>query len=225
MRTVRLVPALLLSIVAGSSLVAQQRVSGRVLDDAGLPVTGARIRAVPLAAVGAAAASREANAAGAADGSFALNALPAGLYQLCADAPGKELLDPCLWDKRPTPVTVGDRPLTGMAVQLKRGATLSIRVDDPGKTVQAAEKSGKGHLLVGVWSANGTFHPARVTTEDAGGRTYSLTLPVGIAAKLSVNAMALNLRDTAGKAIAGGGVSVDVAVPAAGQAFRYSVTP
>ena len=211
----------------GINLGAQpqpQRVSGHVVDHAGRPVANSRIRAVPLTAPGSASSSPASRSLGAADGSFALTGLPAGLYQLCADAPGKELLDPCLWDRLPAPMTVGALPLTGRAVQLKRGATLSIRVDDPAQALAVAEKSGKGHLLVGVWSANGLFHPARVTAEDAAGRTYSLEIPVGVTAKLSVTPSALGVQDVAGRALAGG-AAVDVNMLPAGQVFRYTVTP
>ena len=216
-------------VVGGINLGAQQpqhqRVSGRVVDHTGGPVANARIRAVALTASGGGAAAPPAlRALGAADGSFALAGLPAGLYQLCADAPGKELLDPCLWDRLPTPISVGELPLTGKGVQLKRGATLSIRVDDPAQALAVAEKTGKGHLLLGVWSANGLFHPARVTAEDAAGRTYSLEIPVGVTAKLSVTPSALRVQDAAGKGLAGG-AAVDVIMSPAGQAFRYTVTP
>ncbi len=220
---------LLISAVGGAWAQPQpQRVSGRVVDHAGGPVANSRIRAVPLTAaasgVVATPAGRGANALGAPDGSFALTGLAAGLYQLCADAPGRELLDPCLWDRLPTPVAVGELPLTGAAVHLKRGATLSIRVDDPAKALAVAEKSGKGHLLVGVWSANGLFHPARVTAEDAAGRTYSLEMPVGVTAKLSVTPSALRVQDTTGKALTAG-AAVDVNMLPAGQALRYTVMP
>ena len=152
-----------LILLAVGNLWAQQpqtqRVNGQVRDHAGAPVPNARIRAVPLAAPGGA----RANALAAVDGSFALTGLPAGLYQLCADVPGAELLDPCLWDRQPTPVTVRDLPLNGMSLQLKRGATLSVRVDDPGRSLVAAERSGKGHLIsgrvVGEWSlSSGACH-------------------------------------------------------------------
>lgn len=213
-----------LILLAVGNLWAQQpqtqRVNGQVRDHAGAPVPNARIRAVPLAAPGGA----RANALAAVDGSFALTGLPAGLYQLCADVPGAELLDPCLWDRQPTPVTVRDLPLNGMSLQLKRGATLSVRVDDPGRSLVAAERSGKGHLLVGVWSANGAFHPARVTAEDARGRTYSLAVPAGVAGKLSVTPSGLRLQDAAGKAAVGAG-SIDFELPPAGQVFRYTVLP
>ena len=187
-------------------------------------MANSRIRAVPLTAPGSAAMSPASRGLGAADGSFALTGLPAGLYQLCADAPGKELLDPCLWDRLPTPVSVGQLPLTGAAVQLKRGAMLSIRVDDPAQALAMAEKSGKGHLLVGVWSANGLFHPARVTAEDAAGRTYTLEVPVGVTAKLSVTPSALRVQDASGKALAGG-AAVDVIILPSAQALRFTVTP
>ncbi|MCC6540115.1 MAG: carboxypeptidase regulatory-like domain-containing protein [Bryobacterales bacterium] len=224
--------------VAAMAASAWAQISGRVVDHNGAPVPQARVRVVPLANLPAAgappaaanSASRSPAAALSAgpDGAFASGNLPAGLYRLCASAAGKELLDPCLWESRPTaPVAVNGNPRTGLSVQLLRETTLSIRVDDATKAIAAAERSGQGHLLVGVWAANGGFHPARPATDDATGRTYSIALPAGRPARLTVNATGLRLRDASGKPLAPAGSSLNVEIPvaqaAAGQTVRFAV--
>ena len=229
MAACRIVSSSVVLVTFALRAFAQGQISGRIVDHAGGPVVNGRVRLVPLtsgtlAPAGPSAASqRHGNAVAGPGGGFSLTGIAPGLYRACADLPGRELLDPCLWERTPVPVTVGDRPLSGISVQLKRGATLSIRVDDAGKALANAEKAGKGMLLVGVWSANGVFHPARVTSEDSGGRTYSLEVPVGVTAKVTLTPSSLRLQDTAGRALGAGGASTDVAMGPAGHALRYSV--
>ena len=80
-----------------------------------------------------------------------------------------------------------------------------------------------------MWSASGVFHPARVSAEDASGRTYSVTIPVGTVAKMTVNASGLGLRESEGRALPGGSARVDVQIQegeaAAGRTERFTVTP
>lgn len=217
--------------------LAQVQASGRVVDHLSGPVANGRVRLIPMTRIPqppvtaatrqlAPASQRHESAIAGPDGSFALSGLARGTYRVCADAPGRELLDPCQWDPSPIPVSIGDRPISGLALQLKRGATLSIRVDDNTRALAAAEKTGKGVLLVGVWSAVGVFHPARITSEDASGRTYSLEVPVGVTARVTVTPSSLGLQDTTGRTFAAGsGAATDVILPPAGQTLRYKITP
>lgn len=241
-------------IAAGQtvSLWAQpssQELNGRVVDHGGAPVPGARVRAVLLAAGVPSAATvgpttpalpprgRSVKAAAGGDGTFSLTSVPAGLYQICVSVPGKELLDPCVWRTTPAPVLVGGggAAATGRTtVQLLRGAELRIRVEDPDKLLAAAEKSGKGHVLVGASGPNGMFVPARVAVEDAKGRTYTVAIPVGVAAKLTISPFGIGLRDeVAGQPLGvtakGGGqqaltVLINEGEAAAGRLLRYSVS-
>lgn len=202
---------------SGGTPAAPQRVAGRVMDHGGAPIRNARVKIMPLMA-----GLGKGNAASGDDGSFAVSGLTAGVCQVCADLPGQELLDPCLWNRTPVPVLVRDQPLSGMSVQLKQGAELTIRIDDARQILAAAERNGSGHLLVGVWTATGLFVPARVTAEDATGRTYSLTMPAGVSAKISITPSGMRLQDAAGK-LQQGGASIDVNVKPGGHGLRFGV--
>ena len=211
------VPAAMQAQQNAGSPAAAQRVAGRVVDHTGAPLVNARVKITPLMP-----GLGRGNAASGADGSFAVPGLAAGIYQICADLPGQELLDPCLWHRTPIPVTVRDQPLPAVSVQLKRGAALTIRVNDAKKLLADAERTGSGHLLVGVWTATGVFVPAHVTAEDHTGRTYALTMPVGVSAKVSITPNGMKLQDAAGK-LQQAGASVAVNVPASGQELRFAV--
>jgi hypothetical protein len=102
---------------------------------------------------------------------------------------------------------------------MKRGAAVSIRVDDPsGLLVQNEGKTPGAHLLLGVRSDAGIFHTASVIAQDPGGRDYSVTIPFDAKVNLVVASSFFRLADATGAPFAASGAAaVPVAVPS-GQA-------
>jgi hypothetical protein len=98
---------------------------------------------------------------------------------------------------------------------LKRGAAVSIRVDDPsGLLAQNEGKTPGAHLLLGVRSDVGIFHTGSVIAEDPAGREYSVTIPYDAKVNLVVASSFFRLTDTtAAPFAASGAASVPVAVP------------
>ena len=99
--------------------------------------------------------------------------LPSGQYTICAQAASGNWLNPCEWGAaRPSIVVPGTRESVGPTLVLKRGATVSIRVDDPsGLLTQDEGKTPGAHLLLGVRSDAGMFRLASLKAKDAGAGT------------------------------------------------------
>ena len=76
------------------------------------------------------------------DGTFTLDSVPAGTYEICVESPKELVLDPCRWGKPPKiAVKAGDK-LTGQKVVVERGNLVVVQVNDPQEL--SKENSGKG---------------------------------------------------------------------------------
>jgi len=153
-------------------------------------------------------------------GAVTFDLLPNGQYTLCAQAASGSWLNPCEWGAaRPTVVVSAAQRAVSTTLVLKRGAAVSIRVDDPtGLLAQNEGKTPGAHLLLGVRSDAGIFHTASVIAQDPGGRDYSVTIPFDAKVNLVVASSFFRLADATGAPFAASGAAaVPVAVPS-GQA-------
>ncbi len=151
-----------------------------------------------------------------AGGLFHFDLLPDGEYTLCAQAPSGNWLNPCEWGAtRPAVVISGAQRSVNTTIVLKRGAALSIRVDDPGQLLAQHEgKTPGAHLLLGVRSDALIFHTASVAAQDSAGRHYTLTIPLDKGVNLVVASSFFRLTDGGGTPLAGNGVAtIPVTVP------------
>ena len=192
-----------LCFLAGSSVLVGQSsgsIQGRVSAEAGGAILGAFVTAyrqgTPPASGGAAAA---------ADGNFRIANLPAGAYALCVQAPG--YLDPCRWSLKQIVVTLtAGQASAGNLLRIKKGSTLRVRLNDPGRVLQAQGRAAPRHVLIGVLR-QGFFHPASVASKDASGANYELTIPPDTPLTLSVFSKQARLADAKGSPIAATGLS------------------
>jgi hypothetical protein len=149
-------------------------------------------------------------------GTVTFNLLPNGQCALCAQAAAGNWLNPCEWGAaRPAVVVSAAQRTVSTTLVLKRGAAVSIRVDDPsGLLAQNEGKTPGAHLLLGVRSDVGIFHTGSVIAEDPAGREYSVTIPYDAKVNLVVASSFFRLTDTtAAPFAASGAASVPVAVP------------
>lgn len=219
-----LVAAFLLPVIPlrAQSLGAQIR--GQVLDAGGLPVSGARVTAFPADLAGD---RRSVESVSGQDGSFTLDGLGAGAYQVCAEVSGSELLNPCRWDTRVNNISVAaNQQMSGVLVRLKKGLPLLVQVDDPRQLLTAYEKPGGGlYLMIGIWTTTGLFHPARMAGAAGPGRNYTLTVPVDTPIKLTVGGPKLVLSDEKGQPVQAGAAPVAFQASAldSQKVFRFRI--
>ena len=140
-------------------------VSGRVLDEAGAPIEGARVVATPASEPFPVIDPRRDAVATRADGGFNLPVVAAGSYRLTATHPsyGPTTTEPFLVD--------GKHPRDGLEVRLGAGGTVTGVVrDGAGKPVAAADVRvvATGH----IW-----WRPRRQAFTDARGRFTIAGLP------------------------------------------------
>ncbi len=146
--------------------------------------------------------------------------LPNGQYTLCAQAASGNWLNPCEWGAaRPSVVVSATQRTAGTTLVLKRGAAVSVRVDDPsGLLAQNEGKTPGAHLLLGVRNDVGIFRAASVIAENPAGKEYSVTIPYDAKVNLVVASSFFRLADATGVPFAvSGAAAVPVAVPS-GQA-------
>lgn len=185
----------LIAALAGAVVMGQApgtaTITGTVVDDTGAGVGEAVVTAQRTEPPFAMARARAL-----ANGNFTLSGLGAGPYRLCATVRGRGLLDPCQWTER-APGTVslaaGQR-LAGQRVAMSKGTTLRVRVTDAGKLLETADAGARGHLLIGVWSAEGIFYPMILTGKDAAGSDYEAPIPVDHPVRLTVNGTRVRVR-------------------------------
>ena len=124
----------------------------------------------------------------ASDGSFRFDRLNEGVYKLCAQVPRSAWLNPCQWGLKPPVVTLSaSQPTATVAMALKKGATIPIRINDPGQILSQYEgKVPDAHLLIGVGNDVHAFMPAPTVSQDTGGRNLQVVVPFNSVVKLEV---------------------------------------
>ena len=110
-----------------------------------------------------------------------------GIYRVCVQAPGTDLLDPCRWRIPVMIKVVSGQNITGFRIALEQGVPLSIRIDDAGQLLDKNEGKSKGsHLSVGVWTGSKLFHAVPITGKDTKGRDHTVYVPKNEQIKVAV---------------------------------------
>lgn len=179
------------------------------------PLAGALVTAVHAFSPSREALQKPAYTVSKADGSFVFDGLAAGSYRFCVQVAGSDLLDPCHWSSAPPLVNLAQGQKFGdLAITVKRGTVVQVRLDDDGGLMSNRQQSGKPlGLVVGVWAPGGRFHPATAMVDDSRGRTYGLVVPVDTSLNLVVRSQNVQMNDSHGQA---------VSAQAAPQQFRVS---
>jgi len=206
-------------------------VTGSVVDNAGLPVAGARVfisqalppsskPAGPPTVTGPRVATVTTDAAGA----FSVGKIQAGQYVACAETAAAGLLDPCHWAaSAPEFTVVAGEALGGITIPMARGAVLSINVSDPQGLLSAVTGTIDPACRFDIVTAKGLHYSARIQASAAGSRNHAITIPFGTPLNLQVISPHLVLADSTGKTISSA-AAVSVAAGVIPATIAYTVT-
>lgn len=115
-----------------------------------------------------------------ADGRFAFQGLMEGDHVLCVQsAPSRGYADTCEWDMNPPRVNVkAGNPVRNVRLALDKGAQLSVRVNDPDRTIPPLGKPGTGGFFrAGVRTPDGVNHAVKLRLQDQEASTFVLVVP------------------------------------------------
>lgn len=212
----------------GQTELGDSRVMGVLQTDEGVPLGGVKVaysRVVEFVRVERGGVTRLEEAPGeirvggsvlsGADGGFEIGYLPPGDYKLCVRGlPG--FLDPCLWTAGMIDlpdVRAGERRDAGV-ITLKKGAALSVRVNDPQGILPGPETAiSDGGLIVGVQLEDGTFHRLDVGMQDSRGRDMLMTVPSETPLRLWVFSRVASVEDGNGNVISENGSGLPFQLP------------
>ena len=146
------------------------------------------------------------------NGAFVFAGLNGGTYQVCAQVPQTQWLSPCAWGTSPPAVSLSaGQPTSNVSVVMTKGVVVPIRVNDPQQLLAQNEGITPGaHLLIGIGHPPFLFDTAFVASQDAGGRTYQITIPFGFAATLKIYSSFFQISNAAGVVLPQGAV---IAIP------------
>jgi hypothetical protein len=145
-------------------------------------------------------------------GSVRITALPQGKYTTCVIVPDTNWLSPCEWNI-PTPSVsiTADSPTTAATILMRRGVTLTVRVDDPLQLLPQHEgKTDGAFVLIGAVSSGFVFHQMPVVSRDSKGRDQEVLIPFDTPVELLVRSSFFRINDPSGLAI---GKTVSTKVP------------
>jgi hypothetical protein len=159
------------------------------------------------------------------DGTFQFPPLADGAYRICVQAPGTAWLNSCEWgqDGNIASVSASKQPSGKVSIVLRKGALVTVRVNDPSQVLGGHEgKTPGAHLLIGVNTDSRFFREATITSKQAASRTYQVLIPFDRNVNLSVASALFQLKDETSRALPPFGNLIPVFV-ASGQAARTVV--
>ncbi len=207
--------AISLFALSGLSLVAATgtaSIQGIIKSTDGTIIAGANITYGPLAAPHKNAAAAMMPPVGQllsdSDGAFSIQHLAAGVYLICVSVRNQPYLDPCHWSATPITFTVLDgQAISNAVVTIAKGKQCQIRVNDPTQAFANDGATPGAHLTVGVRALSGALHAAVLVTNDATGRTYSVTIPTDTPVSVYVLSGGYQLKDSTGNIVGASAVS------------------
>ena len=158
-------------------------ITGRVTADGKAPAVGVTVRfdkvrtfkRAPMGQMAPAEEGVNGTVRTRADGSFSIGGIPAGQYYLCALATRNGQLNSCEWGTEPAPVTVvPGRESTGIALNLRSGVLLRIRVSDNAGRIASDED-----FRAGILTSAGHFKEASFEGAAGRQRVYTVAVPHG----------------------------------------------
>ena len=161
-------------------------------------------------------------------GVFDVAGLPEGTYTVCPRMPNSTWLNPCEWNF-PTPVATVTRsnPNPTLAITLKRGVAVPVRIDDQGQLLAQNEgKTPGAGLLLSVSGPGLFFRLVPLVSKDATGRNYQLLIPFNTQLTLVVHPSFYHLSNANGAALPqGASTKIPLLIPAGQQAapIRFTI--
>jgi len=207
----RLIPvAMILSHAALAQTPATASISGRVLCEEGRTLHATVTLSLASAQGYPAPPHRTLTGA---DGTFTFSRLPAGRYVLCAQVAASEAapvnspyVDTCVWPSGQTPITLtAGEQAAGIVFTAPKGALLNVRVADPDHVLPQVSANGPAPLepefQLLLKGPDGLYRHARYLSNDSGGRTYQIAIPVKTAVGVKIASTTANVFDQGGRQI------------------------
>ncbi len=148
------------------------------------------------------------------DGSFSFSNVPPGRYTFCARIPAEQFerpdlpfLDTCIWEQIQTAAPLGAaQKVTGIQVLVPLAVILQVRIDDPGKVLAVLNAPSLAPAIdpqfdLLVRGPNQMIHRIALSSQDASGRNYAITIPLGTALSVSAKSRSGTLLDQFGKLV------------------------
>jgi len=151
------------------------------------------------------------------EGAFHFEQLPLGKYAICVRISESEWLGSCTWGAQPLVAEVVETASKTVEVVLRKGAAISVQIEDVGGALaRHEEKTAGAHLLIGVGGDDKLFRPAQIITNDGTSRLYRSVVPFDTPVRLVVASALFRLADERGAPIEATTTAVPVRV-ASGQ--------
>jgi hypothetical protein len=205
-------------------------IKGTVTGVAGVAIPGARIvygRAVPVkSGAPQMMAPPSSTTTTAADGSFAIQSLPAATYILCIQAVNSAYLDPCHWSNAaPTYKLAAGQAISNAVIRLAQGYQLQIRVSDPQQQLQNEGKTPGSYVNIGARATSGAIRMASIGESDTTGRTYSVPIPFDMPVNISALGGGFQIADANGVSLPSLGAGAQFTAPSTGTipTLTYSI--
>lgn len=216
---------------AAHAAVTTGEVQGSVVDEAGRPVSNARVlinKALPASSprplappiiTGPQVTARQADASG----RFQAGGLPPGQYVFCAQTTVQGLLDPCHWAATaPTLTVAAGQTITGVKITMANGAVVSIHLDDPKGLLKPVSGVTDFDCQFHAVTTKGHHYNAPITGASVNGRDHAVTIPFGTALSIQVISPHLIVNDSSGKPAAATAVSAGAGM--SGTHMNFTVT-
>jgi hypothetical protein len=221
MKRILLVPVCVCSCWAQTSLNLTGSITGTLAGEDGSLIPAARITLLLSTSQNIRMRPRQTlwTAVTAAGGAFHFTGLNDGAYQLCAHVPASAWLNPCEWGLQPTTLSLSSsQPNATVHMVLKKGAAVSIRIDDPGQLLSQNEGRKPGaHLLLGVRNDASAICPARFLSQDTNGRNHEIVVPFNTTVNLVVQSSFFQVSNATGSPVGVAGPFVPVFATAGQQ--------
>ncbi len=192
-------------------------IQGTVLDPKGKAVTGARVRAVRISPALFTSQATISDKSGA----FSITSLPQGSYVLCAAVnPIRLLVGDCVWldtsaaQASPKLIRLGqNEKSTSAVIRMQQGQKVQVRIKDP-ENVLRASNGGPRSISVRVHGpGNSIPRSLHSNRPEIDGQSYEEVVPIGTAARLTVEGSGLHVNDELGRPLANGRADQQIQFP------------
>jgi hypothetical protein len=159
------------------------------------------------------------------DGSFSIQNLNAGVFLVCVSVVNSTYLDPCHWStSAPTFTLTAGLAISNALIQPVKGQQVQVIINDPQQNFANEGTTPNAHLLLGVRAVSGAFQSALLTSSNASGRNYTVTIPLDSPTNFFIQSGAYQLADSTAAAVGSAGGSYQVTAPSTGSTPTLTFT-
>lgn len=170
---ISLAVGLLLGLAAPLHSQPSARVTGRIVNEGGSSVAGARVILQPQGGTN----TPQRTVQSAADGGFDFRSVPAGRFTICAESSDGAYLNPCIWSPFETAIDVSSTGVVNKTVLVRAAARVRVTFSDPSTFALAGGGGSPADFGLGVWTSKGMYYSLVQVAGDTRNRTLELSVP------------------------------------------------